>query len=227
MIPKIIHQIWVGGYEIPTRERYISNQLKENHSDYEYFLWTDNNLPEIPENLKEMYHIMYENKDYVFCADMLRWLVVYNYGGWYLDIDWEYISNLNTLPIENRDAIVFGHWGYGWQHCDYTITNNVYAFVKNHPMVKHMIDNMPLVKDYSNAPYSPGWTGIEVKKYLGLDNEFSNEIWEYHRIMRENLEKHNIEYGDYNTFQNTILKHHALYSWELTNKEKFAQGLIE
>ena len=107
MIPKIIHQIWVGGYEIPTRERYISNQLKENHSDYEYFLWTDNNLPEIPENLKEMYHIMYENKDYVFCADMLRWLVVYNYGGWYLDIDWEYISNLNTLPMPTTIQLTY------------------------------------------------------------------------------------------------------------------------
>ena len=35
-----------------------------------------------------------------------------------------------------------------------------------------------------------------------------------------------IEYGDYNTFQNEVLKHHALYSWEHTNKEKFKNGLI-
>ena len=60
--------------------------------------------------------------------------------------------------------------------------NRVYGFKKNHPMVKHMIDNMPIEYGYNNAPYSPGWTGLEVKKSLGLENEFSKEIWEYHII---------------------------------------------
>ena len=87
MIDKVIHQIWVGEYDIPSREKQISNEIKEKHPDYTYYLWTDNNLPEIPERLKETYDVMYKRKDYVFCADMLRWLVVYKYGGWYLDID--------------------------------------------------------------------------------------------------------------------------------------------
>ena len=115
----------------------------------------------------------------------------------------------------------------GWQHCDYTLTNNVFAFKKEHPLVKFMIDNMHSEVGYNNPPYSPSWTGLTAKKYLGLENEFSNEIWEYHRIMREHLEKNNIEYGDYNVFQNIVLKHHALYAWEHTNKEKFAKGLIK
>ena len=41
------------------------------------------------------------------------------------------------------------------------------------------------------------------------------------------LDKHNIEYGDYNTFQNEVLKHHALYSWSLENKVKFENGEIK
>jgi len=227
MINKVIHQIWVGKYDIPQREIRLSNEIKEKHPDYEYYLWTDNNLPNIPEQLQKMYDVMYGKKDYVYCADMLRWLVVQQFGGWYLDIDWEFIKNLNTLDIDHRRGIVYGHWGVGWQHCDYTITNNIFGFEKNHPMVNHMIDHMPIDYNYWNAPYSPGWTGIEVKRYLGLENEFSNEIWEYHRIMREFLEKHNIEYGDYNTFQNEILKHHALYAWSHENKEKFEKGLMK
>lgn len=227
MVDKKIHQIWVGEYKIPSREIRISNELKEKHPDYEYYLWTDDNLPPIPERLQKMYDTLYERKDYVFCADMLRWIVVYEYGGWYLDIDWEYIQNLNTLNLGNKTGVVFGHWGVGWQHCDYTITNNVFAFQKNHPMAKHLIDNMPIEYGYCNAPYSPGWTGIWVKNYLGLENEFSKEIWEYHRIVREHLDQHNIEYGDYNKFQSDTLRHHALYAWEHTNKEKFAKGLIQ
>jgi hypothetical protein len=62
---------------------------------------------------------------------------------------------------------------------------------------------------------------------MDLDNQFSNEIWEYHRIMREHLDKNNIEYGDYNSFQNEYFKHHALYSWSLENKKLWEQGLVK
>ena len=104
MINKIIHQIWVGKYPLPERETRLSKELKEKHPNYEYHLWTDDNLPEIPERLKDMYELMYSKKDYVYCADMLRWLVVYQYGGWYLDIDWEFIQSLDSLNINNGIA---------------------------------------------------------------------------------------------------------------------------
>jgi mannosyltransferase OCH1-like enzyme len=227
MIDKKIQQICVGHYDIPAREKRISEEIATKHPNYEYHLWTDNNLPVIPDHLREMYDKMYSQRDYAYCADMLRWLVVYQYGGWYIDIDFEYISNLDGMNIDHRSGIAFGHWGVGWQHCDYTIVNGIFAFEKNHPIVKTVIDNMPIDLGYCNGPYSPGWTGIAVKKHLGLENEFSNEIWEYHRIMREHLEQHNIEYGHWNEFKNTVLKHHDLYSWSLENKVKFEQGLIK
>ena len=227
MINKNIHQIWVGHYAIPQREQVNLERIKQEHPEYKHFLWTDDNLPNIPERLKALYDEMYGRLDYVFCADILRWVVVAEYGGWYLDIDWEFIDVLDSLSIANRDGIVFGHWGEGWIHCDYTITNNVFAFAHGHPMVQHMVDSMPIIHGYQNPPHSPGWTGIEIKRYLGLENEFSKEIWEYHRIVREHLDRHNIEYGDYNRFQNTVLKHHALYSWENTRKAQFARGEIK
>jgi len=225
MINKILHQVWVGEYDIPEREKLLSQEIKENHPDYEYRLWTNDNLPKIPERLQKNYNIMYENKDYVFCADIIRWLVVYKYGGWYLDIDWKYVQNLDLLNIDHRSGIVFGHWGEGWTHCDYTFANNIFGFEKKHPLVKHMIDNISETNSY--CPCCPGWVGIEIKKYMGLENEFSKEIWEYHKIVKENLEKINIEYGDYNQFQIYFLVHLALFAWSDENKEKFKKGLIK
>jgi mannosyltransferase OCH1-like enzyme len=227
MIDKVIHQIWVGAYPIPEREYFISNEIQIKHPQYAYKFWEDRNIPEIPERLQGMYNLMHERRDYALCADILRWLVVYEYGGWYLDIDFEYVNNLDSLELTNRDGIVFGHWGEGWQHCDYTIANNVFAFEKKHPFVLHMIQNMPVQMDYSNVPCSPAWAGMEMKRYIGLENEFSREIWHYHSVVRANLDAHNIEYGDYNKFQNDTMRHHALYSWEHSNKEKFAKGLIK
>jgi hypothetical protein len=169
---------------------------------------------------------MYSRLDYVFCADILRWIVVADYGGWYLDIDWEFITRLDSLHIDHRDGIVFGHWGIGWQHIDYTVTNNVFAFKQNHPLSRYMVDSMPIEHGYQNPPHGPCWNGLAVKRYLGLDYECSNEIWTYHGIMREHLNKHNLEYGDWNAFNNTVLRHHALYSWEEKRKAMFARGEI-
>ena len=173
---------------------------------------------------KDVYKSMYDRKEYVDCADVLRWLVVYQYGGWYLDIDLEFVSNLDTLNIDHITGIIFGHWGEGWQHCDYTFTNNVFGFEKNHTMVKHIIDNMNTDCNYFWGPHCPSWVGVEGKRFLGLSNQFSNEIWEYHRVMRENLDKYNVEYGDYNGFMSNNLRHHALYSNAPENILKFERG---
>lgn len=237
MIPKIIHQIWVGGYQIPERERNLAESLKNKSNNYTYYLWTDNNMPTIPDKFLVMYKEMYSRKDFAFCADLIRWLVVYEYGGWYLDIDWEFIQSLDACNIDHRDGIVYGHWGggsawlnhkigAGWGRIDSTLANNVFAFTKNHPLLQYMIDNMSTDVNYSNAPYSPSWCGIEVKKYLNLENEFTQDDWVYHNTMKQKLDTINIEYGDYNTFQNEILKHHSLYSWSAENKLKFEQGLL-
>jgi len=102
---------------------------------------------------------------------------------------------------------------------------NIFGFEKKHPLVKHMIDNISETNSY--CPCCPGWVGIEIKKYMGLENEFSKEIWEYHKIVKENLEKINIEYGDYNQFQIYFLVHLALFAWSDENKEKFKKGLIK
>lgn len=247
MIPKVIHQIWVGPYDIPERERISSDTIKNNHPDYEYHLWTDKNMPYIPDQLKELYESMYKKSDFVYCADMVRLLVIYQYGGYYFDIDFEYIKNLNDdyqyyspefkgqSNIEFRSGLLYGHWGVGWQHCDYTFANNAFGFEKGHPLMEYIVNNMHpgsevekttparIQINYGNCPYSPGWFGIVVKSFLGLQNECSNEIWGYHKIIREKLLEHGIEYGHYNGFENKIFKHHAAYSWSLENKVRLME----
>ena len=230
MIPKIIHQIWIGHYNIPKRETALYQEIRDKHPDYEYHLWTDDNLPIIPLQLKEIYDEMYSRKDYVFCADMIRWLVVYEYGGWYLDIDWQFVKSFDFYyeeHVKQCDGAIFGHWGVGWQHVDDTIANNVFGFVPKHEMPFTVIANMPKDVGYSNAPYSPSYCGQQMRVYLGLPNFFTSEIWEYHRIIREELTKKNILWGDYNTFQNENFRHLALFAWNHENMAKFANGEIE
>ena len=52
MIPKIIHQIWVGEYRIPKREKNLIEEVKQKHPDFEHILWTNDNIPTLPPVLK-------------------------------------------------------------------------------------------------------------------------------------------------------------------------------
>jgi mannosyltransferase OCH1-like enzyme len=42
-IPKIIHQIWVGG-PMPDSEMQLANKIKNLNPDWEYRLWNEDNL---------------------------------------------------------------------------------------------------------------------------------------------------------------------------------------
>jgi mannosyltransferase OCH1-like enzyme len=248
MIEKVIHQIWVGKNRIPDREAEAAAELREKHPDYEYFFWTDDNLPQIPERLQRTYDLMYDQQAYVYCADMLRWLVVFQYGGWYLDIDWKYIQNINDFfqvfsdrgyfckDLNNLDGIVFGHYyGYdwllngvepGWNSIDPTVTNNIFCFKKSNPLLKFMIDNMPECHWVGNPPYSPHWTGETIKKYLGLEMEFTQDDRIYHSTMRNKLSNESIDYAAYAAFDFHFLRHMSLYSWSPEYKEKLRNGEI-
>lgn len=55
LIEKNIHQIWVGEYDVPPRDKEFCEEIKEKHPNYNYFFWTNDNLPEIPERFKRTF----------------------------------------------------------------------------------------------------------------------------------------------------------------------------
>lgn len=106
MIPKIIHQIWVGPNSIPEKSIRFINRIKELHPSFEYRLWTDNDIT--PDNFVN-YHIIQMAQAYAQKADIMRYEILYRYGGIYLDIDMEVLKPLdellmNDLIVCNEDA---------------------------------------------------------------------------------------------------------------------------
>ena len=154
---KIIHQIWVGDFKIPMREQEISERLKSMHDDYEYVLWRE--AEQLPDNMQRLYDIFYANKNYVFCADLLRIFVVWKYGGFYLDIDFDIQKRLD--PIFEHESILFYH-----NDLDFTIPNNLIGAKKGAEHLKYCID--AVTTDYSWT--GPSWFGMTIKKYLKAHN---------------------------------------------------------
>jgi inositol phosphorylceramide mannosyltransferase catalytic subunit len=94
MIPKIIHQIWVGPHKIPEKSLQFIRKIKELHPDYEYRLWCNDDLTE--DNFSNLAYINM-TKSYAQKADIMRYEILYRYGGIYLDIDFEIIRCLDAL----------------------------------------------------------------------------------------------------------------------------------
>lgn len=110
-IPKIIHQIWIGESNIPKSWQVDCDEIKERHKDWDYVFW-DNDmvntfLEKMPENVKKKYEYFFKEKQWAYASDILRYWIIYEFGGVYLDCDFKMTKNgsLNILPLE-KDLIL-------------------------------------------------------------------------------------------------------------------------
>ena len=109
MIPKIIHYCWFGNCEISEKIKDYISSWKEYLSDYEFKCWNEKNYDV---NKYIFIKEAYELKKYAFVSDMVRLDVLYTYGGIYLDVDMQVLSNLDSflecellLGFDSRNSI--------------------------------------------------------------------------------------------------------------------------
>ena len=217
MIPKIIHQIWVGPYRIPTREKQLIENIKNLHPTFEHMFWTDENIPELPPVLKEVYDLFGQRKHYTFQADLLRIYLMYEYGGLYLDADFECREGFNDFDLENYDTFFSNHYG----NVD-TFTCGTFGASKNNPIFKYFVDTM--IKQYPERYwYGPSFYADVLKSYFNCEekdishNEFARRYFDNNRILYINFDEFHVKY----------FWHHALYSWSPIMEKTFKEGNYE
>jgi hypothetical protein len=90
MVPRIIHQIWVGRDPLPDEYAAYIETWKRHHPTWVHRLWTEDNLPSglrRPEALERIRHPVER-------ADILRLELLWRHGGVYVDVDFECRSSL-------------------------------------------------------------------------------------------------------------------------------------
>jgi hypothetical protein len=105
IIPKIIHQIWIGPNKEPSvwidtiRKDYI-----KTHQDFEYKLWNDINILEFWDKYPDIKIVYDLEKTWNGKSDILRYIILYEYGGIYIDADsvWVNNKNFNDLIINSK-----------------------------------------------------------------------------------------------------------------------------
>ena len=97
MIPKILHQVWVGPNPIPEEEKEYIKTWKKYHPNWEYMIWNNDNLSilQLPPNCIEAFNA--SNGVYACQADIVRYVAVLKYGGVYIDTDIECYKPIDDL----------------------------------------------------------------------------------------------------------------------------------
>jgi mannosyltransferase OCH1-like enzyme len=159
MIPKIIHQLWIGDIQPPLK---IMNTWQEQHPEFIYIFWQEDNLKDL--RIPKKYQQKIDNMEEINGkADMYRWIILRDYGGIFVDADMLCIhpfSDKHTLNswfcFENEIA----RQGL----CATTIM----AFDKDHLIPNKCIEH--ILKNHIN---SPAWMSVGPK--LLSDIFFENQ----------------------------------------------------
>jgi hypothetical protein len=133
-IPKIIHQLWIGHKPAPTK---FMDTWKSKNPEFEYIRWNESEIErrgivfECQNRIDEMEEINGK-------ADIMRWKLLYEYGGVFIDAD--------SICIEPLDDVLMKcKFFAGWEHEKLRpglIATGTMGFPPKHPFVRETIEWM-------------------------------------------------------------------------------------
>jgi GT2 family glycosyltransferase len=132
MIPNIIHQLWIGSKSPPSKHM---DTWKDKNKTMEYVRWNENEISK--RNLKfECQKKIDEMTEINGKADIIRWEILYHYGGVFLDAD--------SICIEPIDNVLMSTKAFaGWEQEKVRpglIATGTMGFPPKHPLVRAAID---------------------------------------------------------------------------------------
>jgi mannosyltransferase OCH1-like enzyme len=164
MIPKIIHQIWIGPKKRPDIwiDTFRIDYINKN-PEYEYILWTEDNILQLFVDFP-IYRMVYDlETKYCGKADILRYLILYIYGGIYIDADVAWINekSFDSLLEQVNESDVFAGKSPDnlesitkkEKKYENTICNSIMGSSKNNPLIRLLIDGIEkyIIRDWGNT----------------------------------------------------------------------------
>jgi len=97
-IPKIIHQTWKTK-NIPEKWKKSHQEWQRLHPNWKYILWTDEDIRNHIKNNHPDFLELHDHYEYnIQRADMIRYFILYDFGGIYCDLD--------LYPTENIEKFL-------------------------------------------------------------------------------------------------------------------------
>ncbi|MBI2743562.1 MAG: hypothetical protein HYX48_06565 [Chlamydiales bacterium] len=135
-IPKIIHQIWLGG-PLPEKYKEIQKSWLKHHPDWEYRLWTDESAKALKMQNRDLFEsaVNWGEK-----ADILRYEILYQFGGLYVDTDFECLRPMDLL--HQLCDFYIGLESIEKKFQSPRLSNALIAAAPRHPILKKCIESI-------------------------------------------------------------------------------------
>eukprot|EP00479_Gromia_sphaerica_P006989 TRINITY_DN2164_c0_g2_i1.p1 TRINITY_DN2164_c0_g2~~TRINITY_DN2164_c0_g2_i1.p1 ORF type:complete len:199 (-),score=32.80 TRINITY_DN2164_c0_g2_i1:348-944(-) len=129
-IPKLIHQIWLGG-KMPERYKKWNESWGKFHPDWQYKLWIDDDVQsfQFAEPVRKLFE---DAPTFVEKSDIFRYAILLKFGGIYVDTDFECLQPFDVLHEQSGLEVYAGISNTG------TIELNIgiIGAVPNHDLIK-------------------------------------------------------------------------------------------
>jgi glycosyltransferase involved in cell wall biosynthesis len=131
-IPKIIHQLWIGPKPRPS---VFMDTWKNMHPDMEYICWNEEEIEKRDLKL-ECLNKINDMVEINGKADIIRWEILYKYGGVFLDAD--------SICIESIDDHLLKQSAFAGFENELVrkglVATGTMGFYPNHPLCREAID---------------------------------------------------------------------------------------
>lgn len=130
MIPRIIHQIWIGDPYPPYIEKCML-LWRAHHPTWRFEFWTEVELSAFDMVNRELYetaeHYCLPGRLEQFRADIARYEILHEFGGVYVDADFECLRPIDDLPQD-------GAW-LPWEKDGTWLSNGIIGAEPGHPFI--------------------------------------------------------------------------------------------
>jgi inositol phosphorylceramide mannosyltransferase catalytic subunit len=206
-IPKLIHQIWLGDKPYNEYLKFMES-WQDKHPGWGYKLWTDKDVNDVEIPNRKLFDTI---KNVGQKSDFLRYHILNQFGGIYVDTDFECIKSLDDLLYLDFFT------GVGYPKV-LELYIGIIASVPGHKIIKNIVENMVTIMD-------KGWRQIfattgsyfftrmfldSVKEYMPGVVAFPTEFFYPYPVYmhgKEGLNPHAF------IVENTYALHHWATSW--------------
>lgn len=134
-IPKVLHQFWHGG-PLPEKYKQLTDMWRAMHPDWEYVLWNEEKVAQFGLTNKWMYENM---KNPSAKSDVVRYEVVYAYGGVYVDTDFLPCKNLNELLYLDLFCGIVGSYDNSLKEAETCIAPSIFGASQGNKILEKII----------------------------------------------------------------------------------------
>lgn len=156
MIPRVVHQVWLGGSdglpEPPPHLAEASRSWPEHNPGWEHRIWSGPQVEALFRELRPDLLELYRGyRFWVQKADAARYLILWAHGGVYADFDVACVGSLE--PWSGEDLVLAPTVPAG-------VSNDFMMARPGHPLFRAVLDALPDARRRWDRPWFPQWVRV-------------------------------------------------------------------